>query len=59
MESVANWKVAADNFNVLQKKFMFIPMHVKKNKDMHWALAVVVNASHIQNGVDYVKTCHG
>ena len=37
---------------------MFIPMHVRKNRDMHWALAVVVNASHIQNGIDYVNTYH-
>ena len=55
VDNVRNWKVAADNVNVLQKKFMFIPINMKKRTMSHWALAVVVNAEHIDNGVLYAN----
>ena len=55
VENVSNWKLATDDVNVLQKKFMFIPMNMKKKKMSHWALAVVVNAGYIDNGVLYAN----
>ena len=56
VDNVRNWRVAADNFNVLKKKFMFIPINIsKRGNSSHWALAVVVNADCIDNGVMYAN----
>ena len=45
-----------EKFNLLDKKFLFIPMNVSGGK--HWALAVIVNASAIDNGLEYCKGGH-
>ena len=45
-----------EKFNLLDKKFLFIPMNVGGGK--HWALAVIVNASAIDNGLEYCKGGH-
>ena len=54
VDNVKNWRVAADNFNVLKKKFMFIPINIpRRGNASHWALAVVVNADCIDKGMMY------
>ena len=55
MEFVKKWKVTANIFTYLQKKFI-IPMNL--NRGGHWTLSVVVHPSLIENIMNYGNYGH-
>ena len=56
VHAVRSWRITLSRFNLLKKKYLFVPMNVSGGK--HWALAVIVNASAIDNGLKYCKGGH-